>query len=76
MKHEIEVQPWFNDHRRNAPAERHAEIKTVVRWSCSCGRIGPSRPLGLTMTSQRLAHRSARIGGAGHVRAAKSEDRP
>ena len=76
MKHDIEIQPWFNDHHRNAPAERHAEIKTVVRWSCSCGRIGPSWRLGLTMTSQRLAHQSARVGGAGHVRAATRKAAP
>ena len=69
MTHEIEVQQWFSDQRKDAPYERHSHIKTVARWACSCGRIGPSVKLGLSMTSNRLAHRSAANGGARHVKA-------
>lgn len=38
----------------------------IVRWKCSCGRIGPER---LVTHDESIGYRSARNGGARHVAA-------
>lgn len=58
MKHLVEVEHWATENRREGSG------RAYIRWTCSCGRIGPA----LTTLIHRN-YRRARNGGARHVAA-------
>lgn len=63
--HVITIEPWATERQREIPGQR----PTIVRWRCSCGRLGAGVQLGGDTDARRSAERRARDAGQRHVAA-------
>lgn len=64
-KHKIAIEPWASEGK----SEIEGQGPTVLRWRCSCGRIGPALPLEGTLGGRARAERRADTGGRQHIAA-------